>query len=72
MADEGGMTIIVVAHRLSTVINCDKIYVMKEGNIVETGAHKDLIKQKGYYYTLVRKQLYEKNFEDSKKSTCET
>lgn len=58
LANDSSITIIVVAHRLSTVINCDRLYVMKEGNIVEIGGHRDLIKQKGYYYTLIQKQLH--------------
>lgn len=50
-------TIIVIAHRLSTVINADRIYVMKNGQIVETGSHRELRAQGGYYYQLIQKQL---------------
>lgn len=46
------MTTIIIAHRLSTVKDCDKILVFKDGQIVETGNHKDLLNQKGYYYRL--------------------
>jgi ABC-type multidrug transport system fused ATPase/permease subunit len=46
---EQKITIIVVAHRLSTVINCDRLFVMKDGEIVENGNHRDLISQGGYY-----------------------
>ena len=35
---------------------CDRIIVLKEGNIIETGAHKELIKKKGYYYELYQMQ----------------
>jgi len=50
-------TRVVIAHRLSTVINCDKIFVMKKGQIVETGDYDTLMKQKGYFYELVKRQL---------------
>jgi len=52
-----GKTVIVVAHRLSTVRNADKIVVMDNGRIVETGDHNSLISQKGAYFNLVRNQL---------------
>ncbi len=50
-------TVVVVAHRLSTVKNADKIVVLHEGEIVEEGTHEDLALQKGYYYELVKNQL---------------
>jgi ABC-type multidrug transport system fused ATPase/permease subunit len=50
-------TIIVIAHRLSTVMNADRIFVMKNGQVVEIGSHKDLRALKGYYYQLIEKQL---------------
>lgn len=46
------MTTIIIAHRLSTIKDCDKIFVFKDGQIVETGNHRDLLKQRGYYYQL--------------------
>ncbi len=52
-----GKTVIIVAHRLSTVRNADIIAVMENGRIVETGNHDALVKQKGSYYKLVRNQL---------------
>lgn len=52
-----GRTVIVIAHRLSTVKNVDKIIVLSNGRIVESGCHSELISQKGYYYELVRNQL---------------
>lgn len=54
-----GKTAIIVAHRLSTVINSYRIYVFKEGNIVETGTHEELLKKDGYYSTLIKSQLQE-------------
>lgn len=50
-------TVVVVAHRLSTVRKADKIVVLKQGQIVEEGKHEDLVNQKGYYYSLVKNQL---------------
>lgn len=52
-----GKTVVVVAHRLSTVINADKIVVMEKGKIIEQGSHKELLNQKGIYYDLVKSQL---------------
>ncbi|HZL76499.1 MAG TPA: peptidase domain-containing ABC transporter [Bacteroidales bacterium] len=52
-----GKTVIIVAHRLSTVRNADSIIVMDEGRIVETGTHSGLIAKKGAYYKLVKNQL---------------
>ena len=52
-----GRTVIVVAHRLSTVKNADQIIVLERGEIVESGTHKELTGKKGAYYTLVKNQL---------------
>jgi len=52
-----GRTVIVVAHRLSTVKNADKIVVLHEGKIVEEGTHAELSLLRGRYYELVRNQL---------------
>ncbi len=50
-------TVIIVAHRLSTVKNADQIIVLNKGEITEVGSHDDLIKLKGQYFTLVKNQL---------------
>jgi len=50
-------TVIVVAHRLSTVRNADKIVVLDSGRIIETGTHESLIGERGAYYNLVKNQL---------------
>lgn len=52
-----GKTVIIVAHRLSTVKNADRIIVLEKGNIVEFGKHTDLTVKKGIYYSLVKNQL---------------
>ncbi len=48
-----GKTTIIIAHRLSTVKNSDRIYVLNKGSIVEEGLHQELILKKGNYYMLV-------------------
>ncbi|KAL0483802.1 ATP-binding cassette, subfamily B [Acrasis kona] len=52
-----GKTSVVIAHRLSTVQNCDLIVAMKAGKVVEKGTHKELIEKKGMYYKLAKKQM---------------
>ena len=52
-----GKTVIIVAHRLSTVRNADQIVVLDKGRIVEVGTHDVLIDRKGAYYNLVKNQL---------------
>lgn len=52
-----GKTVVIVAHRLSTVKNADQIVVLDKGQIVETGTHIELSKKKGAYYELVKNQL---------------
>ncbi len=54
-----GKTIIVIAHRLSTVVNADKIIYLDEGKIMEEGNHKTLSEKKGLYYKLIKNQLQE-------------
>lgn len=50
-------TSIIIAHRLSTITTCDKIIALKDGKIVEIGSHKQLLKNKGYYYQLYNSQF---------------
>lgn len=52
-----GKTVVIVAHRLSTVKNADKIIVLDKGKVMEEGTHTDLTKNKGLYYQLVKNQL---------------
>ena len=52
-----GRTVVVVAHRLSTVKNANQIVVIDRGRIIETGRHRELIGRQGIYYNLVKNQL---------------
>lgn len=55
-----GRTNIVIAHRLNTIQNADKIYVIKDGRIIEEGNHQTLLQSRGFYF-----QLYNGHFEDN-------
>lgn len=50
-------TVVVVAHRLSTIMNADQIVVLKDGMIIEIGNHEKLMEKRGHYYDLVDKQM---------------
>jgi len=52
-----GRTSFVIAHRLSTIKNADTILVMKDGNIIETGSHEELIAANGFYADLYNSQF---------------
>jgi ATP-binding cassette subfamily B protein len=52
-----GRTVIVVAHRLSTVKQADQIIVLEKGQVIEQGTHEELTRARGAYYTLVKNQL---------------
>ncbi|GET30782.1 hypothetical protein SD074_29840 [Prolixibacter sp. SD074] len=52
-----GKTVVIVAHRLSTVKNADQIVVLDQGEIVELGTHAELTQKRNYYYELVKNQL---------------
>ena len=56
--DRGGVkTVVIVAHRLSTVRHADQIVVLEKGSIVEQGTHEELVSRRGAYYDLVKNQL---------------
>lgn len=57
MIATGSMTVVIVAHRLSTVKSANKICVVKGGKIVESGSHQELLEKRGIYYSLVESQL---------------
>ncbi len=50
-------TSLIVAHRLSTIVKADKIIVLQHGKIIEMGTHKELLKNRGYYFELYRNQF---------------
>jgi ATP-binding cassette subfamily B protein len=52
-----GRTVVIIAHRLSTVKYADQLIVLDNGEVVEIGSHIDLTYKKGVYYTLVKNQL---------------
>ena len=60
-----GRTTFIVAHRLSTIIDADKILVIKDGEIKESGTHKELLIQEGIYYNLYKKQFIKEQMDNS-------
>lgn len=52
-----GRTVVIVAHRLSTVKNADQIVVLEKGKVAECGTHRQLVERGGVYYNLVKNQL---------------
>ena len=53
-------TVILVAHRLSTVMHADRIHVMEKGHLVEAGTHNELVEARGLYYAMWRQQIGER------------
>lgn len=58
--DQNQITILI-AHRLSTVMHADKIFVLEKGSIIEQGKHDELVNQKGLYYAMWRQQIGERH-----------
>ena len=54
-----GRTTFMIAHRLSTVVNADVILVMKDGEVIESGKHHELLEKRGYYFELYKNQFAE-------------
>ena len=52
-----GRTVVIVAHRLSTVRNADRIIAIEDGKVAESGSHNELITKRGVYYNLIKNQL---------------
>lgn len=63
-----GRTSFIVAHRLSTIINSDLILVIKDGQILEKGNHKELLKLKGEYYNLYKNQFINEQIDKTKEA----
>ncbi|HPW97547.1 MAG TPA: ABC transporter ATP-binding protein [Flavobacterium sp.] len=59
VSDQNRITILI-AHRLSTVMHADKIFVLEQGKIIEEGKHDDLVAEKGLYYAMWRQQIGER------------
>ncbi|WP_457551626.1 hypothetical protein [Desulfobacula sp.] len=53
---KGRLSIIIIAHRLSTVKECHNILLLRDGKIMEQGSHPELVKLKGEYYHLLKKE----------------
>ena len=60
VATTSGAMTVLIAHRLSTILHADRIYVLEKGRIVETGAHQQLLDEKGLYYAMWRQQIGER------------
>lgn len=59
-----GRTTILISHRVSTLKNSDRIIVLKDGSIAETGSHETLIEQQGIYADIYNKQLLEEELKE--------
>ena len=57
LAESEGRTVLVIAHRLATVRNADKIYYLDDGRILESGQHEELVQSGGHYRRLYDAQL---------------
>ena len=60
VSENGSQITVIIAHRLSTIMHADRIYVLEKGEMVETGNHDELLREKGLYYAMWRQQIGER------------
>jgi ATP-binding cassette subfamily B protein len=61
VSEERTQITLLIAHRLSTVLHADAIYVLEKGRVVESGSHAELVALKGLYYAMWRQQIGERD-----------
>ena len=67
MISSGQQTVVVVAHRLSTIRDADEIIVMQKGEVMERGSHDELLRLDGVYKNLVSRQLVNEELDNENK-----
>jgi ATP-binding cassette subfamily B protein len=65
VSNSGDLLTILIAHRLSTVMHADTIFVLERGRIIESGSHNELLDLKGLYYAMWRQQIGEKRIDEA-------
>jgi ATP-binding cassette subfamily B protein len=65
ISSRGDQITVLIAHRLSTVLHADTIFVLERGQIVESGGHYELLEMKGLYYAMWRQQIGERKGEET-------
>ena len=60
VAEGANVITVLIAHRLSTVLHADRIFVLEQGRVVEQGRHDELLSRKGLYYAMWRQQVGER------------
>jgi len=64
ISTQGNQITILIAHRLSTIMHADRIYVLEKGDVVETGNHDSLLREKGLYFAMWRQQIGERKVKE--------
>ena len=67
LISSGQQTVVVVAHRLSTIRDADEIIVMQKGEVMERGNHEELLRKDGVYKNLVSRQLVNEELDNENK-----
>ena len=60
MSQTSDVITVLIAHRLSTVLHADRIFVLERGRVIEEGHHDELLERKGLYYAMWRQQVGER------------